>query len=86
MLTLSLVSSCVSDAWALLKRGHTERDDMVLYFLQACNGFGLCAEALKYIPAGYNVGEPLEGDSVIGIETTGSQLPLMKKGKTRNIK
>ncbi|XP_018545495.1 uncharacterized protein LOC108892440 isoform X2 [Lates calcarifer] len=76
-----LQNSCVSDAWALLKRGHTERDDMVLYFLQACNGFGLCAEALKYIPAGYNVGEPLEGDSVIGIETTGSQLPLMKKGR-----
>lgn len=56
---MSLVSSCVSDAWALLKRGHTESDDMVMYFLQACNGFGLCAAALKYIPAGYNVGESL---------------------------
>ncbi len=81
---------------------------MVMYFLQACNGFGLCAEALKYIPAGYNVGESLiiqhnickkdiqpwndffptpkniyqgEGHSVKGIETTRSQLPLMKKGK-----
>ncbi|XP_044022121.1 uncharacterized protein LOC122861577 isoform X2 [Siniperca chuatsi] len=72
-----LQNSCVSDAWALLKRGHTESDDMVMYFLQACSGFGLCAEALKYIPAGYNG----EGDHVIGIEATGSQLPLMKKGR-----
>lgn len=55
-LTMSLVASCVSEAWALLKRGHTESDDMVMYFLQARNGFGLCAEALTYIPAGHNVG------------------------------
>ncbi|XP_023273001.1 uncharacterized protein LOC111663153 [Seriola lalandi dorsalis] len=70
-----LQNSCVSEAWALLKRGHTERDDMVTYFLQACHGFGLCAKALKYIPAGYNG----EGDNVDGIETTESHLPLMKK-------
>ncbi|KAL3049165.1 hypothetical protein OYC64_008607 [Pagothenia borchgrevinki] len=66
-----LQNSCVSEAWALLKRGHTESDEVVLYFLQACNGLGLCAEALQCIPAGYNG----EGDIVNG--TTG--LPLIKK-------
>ncbi|KAI4804743.1 hypothetical protein KUCAC02_026359 [Chaenocephalus aceratus] len=66
-----LQNSCVSEAWTLLKRGHTESDEVVLYFLQACNGLGLCAEALKCIPAGYNG----EGDIVNG--TTG--LPLIKK-------
>ncbi|XP_071355139.1 uncharacterized protein [Trachinotus anak] len=71
-----LQNSCVSDAWALLKRGHTESDDMVAYFLQACNGFGLCTKAVKYIPAGYDV----TGDNVTRIETIESQLPLMKKG------
>lgn len=59
MLTVSLVSSLVSDAWALLKRGHTGSEDMLVYFLQTCNRFGLCTEALKYIPAGCNVGESL---------------------------
>nr|XP_010765351.1 PREDICTED: uncharacterized protein LOC104941885 [Notothenia coriiceps] len=29
-----LQNSCVSEAWALLKRGHTESDEVVLYFLQ----------------------------------------------------
>ncbi|XP_062296867.1 uncharacterized protein LOC134001318 [Scomber scombrus] len=66
-----LQNSCVSDAWALLKKSHTESDDMVMYFLQACEGFGLCAEALKYIPVGYKG----EGDNG-GIETAGS--PLLK--------
>lgn len=51
------VSSCISEAWAVLKRGHTDSDDMVAYFLQACSGLGLCAKALKFIPPGYNVGE-----------------------------
>ncbi|XP_035023722.1 uncharacterized protein LOC118116278 isoform X3 [Hippoglossus stenolepis] len=60
-----LQNSCVSAAWALLRRGHTESDDAVMYFLQACNRFGLCTEALKYIPAGCND----EGDN--GIKTTG---------------
>lgn len=55
---MSPASSCVSEAWALLKRGHTGSDDMVMYFLQACTGFGLCAEALKHI-TGYDVGEAL---------------------------
>lgn len=32
---------------------------MALYFLEACRGVGLCAEALKFIPAGCNVGECL---------------------------
>jgi len=50
-------SSCVSDAWALLKRGHTEREDMVMYFLQACKRFNLDSESLKHIPEGYNVGD-----------------------------
>ncbi|KAM6968707.1 protein ELYS-like isoform 2-T2 [Tautogolabrus adspersus] len=72
-----LQNSCVSDAWDLLKRGHTESDNMVVYFLQACNGFGLCAEASKYIPAGYNG----EGDSVEETETTGSQVPLKGERK-----
>ncbi|XP_041810446.1 protein ELYS-like [Chelmon rostratus] len=67
-----LQNSCVSEAWALLKRGHADSSDMVTHFLQACNRAGLCAEALKYIPAGYNS----EGDNVNGKETTG---PLMKK-------
>ncbi|XP_060919549.1 protein ELYS-like [Labrus mixtus] len=74
-----LQNSCVSDAWTLLKRGHTESDNMVLYFLQACNGLGLCAEALKYIPAGYDG----EGDRVEETETTGSQMPL--KGKQERL-
>ena len=51
--------SCVSEAWTLLKKGHTESNDTVMYFLKACDGVGLCAEALKYIPAGYHVGECL---------------------------
>ncbi|KAI3367730.1 hypothetical protein L3Q82_026578 [Scortum barcoo] len=54
-----LQNSCVPEAWALLKRGQTESDDMVMYFLQACNKFGLSEEALKCIPAGYNVGKSL---------------------------
>ncbi|XP_027130721.1 uncharacterized protein LOC109142542 isoform X2 [Larimichthys crocea] len=68
-----LQNSYVSEAWALLKRG--ESKDMVMYFLQACNKVGLCAEALKCTPAGYIV----EEDNVNGIETTGSKMPLMKK-------
>ncbi|KAM7375832.1 hypothetical protein PAMP_005599 [Pampus punctatissimus] len=69
-----LQNSCVSDAWALLKKGHTGSDDMIMYFLQACEGFGLCAEALKYIPVGYN-GERDNG----GIETTASRMLLTQK-------
>ncbi|XP_036981411.1 uncharacterized protein LOC119034480 isoform X3 [Acanthopagrus latus] len=63
-----LALSCVSEAWTLLKKGHTESNDTVMYFLKACDGVGLCAEALKYIPAGYHG----EGENVNGIETTGS--------------
>ncbi|XP_023208249.1 uncharacterized protein LOC111612187 [Xiphophorus maculatus] len=44
-----LLSSCLSDAWALLKRSHTENEDMVMYFLQACKGVNLHVEAVKYI-------------------------------------
>ncbi|KAM7403022.1 hypothetical protein PAMA_003784 [Pampus argenteus] len=40
-----LQNSCVSDAWALLKKGHTGSDDMIMYFLQACEGFGLYRSA-----------------------------------------
>nr|XP_033498259.1 protein ELYS-like isoform X2 [Epinephelus lanceolatus] len=68
-----LQNSCVSKAWALLKRGHTESENVVKYFLQACDGFGLCAEALKCIPAEYN-GEENKGNG-----TTGPQLPQIKK-------
>lgn len=78
-----------------------------MYFLEACRGVGLCAEALKYIPAGCNVSGSLvilqiydpkvfgpemtfvhinlyqvEGDIVNVIETKGSQVPQVKKGKT----
>ncbi|XP_041828117.1 uncharacterized protein LOC121631339 [Melanotaenia boesemani] len=49
-----LQNSCVSDAWALLKKSHTQSEDMAIYFLQACKGFNLCEEALKYIPRGYS--------------------------------
>ncbi|XP_038146588.1 uncharacterized protein LOC119787039 isoform X2 [Cyprinodon tularosa] len=49
-----LQSSCVSDAWSLLKRSHTESEDMIMYFIQACRDFNLGAEALKYIPEGYD--------------------------------
>ncbi|CAJ1073669.1 uncharacterized protein LOC119504273 isoform X2 [Xyrichtys novacula] len=49
-----LQNSCVSDAWALLKKGYTENDNILVYFLQTCDGLGLCAEALQYIPAGYS--------------------------------
>ncbi|XP_040054731.2 uncharacterized protein LOC120832500 isoform X2 [Gasterosteus aculeatus] len=69
-----LQNSRVSEAWALLRRSNVERDHMVMYFLQACNGLGLCAQALKVIPAPYND----EGD--IKNETAKSQLALMKKG------
>ncbi|XP_036006897.1 uncharacterized protein LOC105916829 isoform X2 [Fundulus heteroclitus] len=48
-----LHSSCVSDTWTVLKRSHTESEDMVMYFLQACRGANLGAEAIKYIPDGY---------------------------------
>uniref|UniRef100_A0A087XBZ4 ELYS-like domain-containing protein n=4 Tax=Poecilia formosa TaxID=48698 RepID=A0A087XBZ4_POEFO len=44
-----LLSSCLTDAWALLKRSHTENEDMVMYLLQACKGVNLHAEAVKYI-------------------------------------
>ncbi|XP_033498258.2 uncharacterized protein LOC117266931 isoform X1 [Epinephelus lanceolatus] len=70
-----LQNSCVSKAWALLKRGHTESENVVKYFLQACDGFGLCAEALKCIPAEYN-GEENKGNG-----TTGPQLPQIKKAE-----
>ncbi|KAM9708508.1 protein ELYS-like isoform 1-T1 [Menidia menidia] len=49
-----LQSSCVSDAWALLRRSHTESENMVMYFLQACRRFNLSTEALNYIPEGYS--------------------------------
>ncbi|KAM8917560.1 protein ELYS-like isoform 2-T3 [Spinachia spinachia] len=41
-----LQNSYIYEAWTLLKRSNAESD------LQACNGFGLCAEALKVIPGG----------------------------------
>ncbi|XP_016527466.1 uncharacterized protein LOC103138730 isoform X2 [Poecilia formosa] len=49
-----LLSSCLTDAWALLKRSHTENEDMVMYLLQACKGVNLHAEAVKYICHGCN--------------------------------
>ncbi|XP_045919283.1 uncharacterized protein LOC123979414 [Micropterus dolomieu] len=70
-------NSCVSEAWALLKRGHTESDNLAIYFLQACNGFGLCAEPLKYITAGHN-GQGHNANANL-IEATDSQLLLLKK-------
>ncbi|XP_054861977.1 protein ELYS-like isoform X2 [Amphiprion ocellaris] len=69
-----LQGSSVSDAWDVLKRGHSESEDMVMHFLQTCNGLSLCAEALKYIPARYK-GE--EDDS--GVDTT--RLQMMKKDR-----
>ncbi|XP_039459612.1 uncharacterized protein LOC120434994 [Oreochromis aureus] len=63
-------SSCNSDAWALLKRGHTETEDMSKYFLQTCKGVGLCTEALKYILVENNNEED-------GAETT--EMTRMKK-------
>ncbi|XP_035850515.1 protein ELYS-like [Sander lucioperca] len=63
-----LLNSCVSEAWALLKRGHTESDNVVMYLLQAYDRLGLCAETLTCSPAECN------GDG-----GTGSQLPLMNK-------
>ncbi|XP_054469243.1 uncharacterized protein LOC129103024 [Anoplopoma fimbria] len=67
-----LQNSYVSESLALLKRSHAKSDNMVMYFLQACNGSGLC-EALQCISAGYND----EGD--IENWTTRPQLPLMMK-------
>ncbi|XP_054893946.1 uncharacterized protein LOC129365073 [Poeciliopsis prolifica] len=49
-----LLSSCLSDAWAMLKGSHTENEDMVMYFLQACKGVNLHAEAVKYVCHGCN--------------------------------
>ncbi|CAI5696609.1 unnamed protein product [Oreochromis niloticus] len=63
-------SSFNSDAWALLKRGHTETEDMSKYFLQTCKGVGLCTEALKYILVENNNEED-------GAETT--EVTRMKK-------
>ncbi|XP_056281596.1 uncharacterized protein LOC130201013 [Pseudoliparis swirei] len=54
-----LQNSCVSEAWALLKRSHAKNDHMVVSFLQACDGCGLCAEALPCLPVGYNGSECL---------------------------
>ncbi|KAK2826085.1 hypothetical protein Q5P01_020299 [Channa striata] len=51
-------NSCFSEAWSLLKRGHTEGEDMVMHFLLSCNRFCLHAEALKHIPIGHNVDRP----------------------------
>ncbi|XP_032356827.1 uncharacterized protein LOC116670422 isoform X1 [Etheostoma spectabile] len=70
-----LLNSCVSEAWALLKKGHTESDNMVMYLLQACNRLGLCAKTLMCIPAECN------GDRGTVNGTTGSQLLLMNKGR-----
>lgn len=56
LLVMSLAFSRVTEAWAVLRTGHTEGNDMAKYFLQACEELGLCAEASKCIPAGYNVG------------------------------
>ncbi|XP_034715046.1 protein ELYS-like [Etheostoma cragini] len=68
-----LLNSYVSEAWALLKKCHTESDNMVMYLLQACNRLGLCAKTLTCIPAECNG----DGSTVNG--TTVSQLPLMNK-------
>lgn len=55
--SLSSPLSRVSDAWTLLKRSHSESEDIVMYFLQACRGIILTTEAVKYIPEGYSVGK-----------------------------
>ncbi|XP_047249076.1 uncharacterized protein LOC124884995 isoform X4 [Girardinichthys multiradiatus] len=54
----------VSDAWALLRKSHTESEDMVTHFLQACQGVNLGAEAVKYIPEGCNRREDCRGVEV----------------------
>ncbi|XP_072313547.1 uncharacterized protein [Eucyclogobius newberryi] len=58
-----LKNSCVSEAWALVKRNYTEGEDTVLHFLKACDEVGLSAEASKYIPSGHKV----QSDSNIGV-------------------
>ncbi|MEQ2215027.1 hypothetical protein XENOCAPTIV_026031, partial [Xenoophorus captivus] len=54
----------VSDAWALLRKSHTEGEDMVTHFLQPCRGVNLGAEAVKYIPEGCNGREDCRGVEV----------------------
>ncbi|KAL7381046.1 hypothetical protein ABVT39_027770 [Epinephelus coioides] len=82
-----LQNSCYSEAWALLKRGHTESENVVKYFLQACDGFGLCAEALKCIPAEYNEPESQEhisssedlSSEYVSSFTSASSLPRLRR-------
>jgi hypothetical protein len=51
----SLPLSHVSDAWALLKKGHTGSNDMVRYFLHGCERLGLCVAASDCMEAIWKV-------------------------------
>uniref|UniRef100_A0AAV2JGZ3 ELYS-like domain-containing protein n=1 Tax=Knipowitschia caucasica TaxID=637954 RepID=A0AAV2JGZ3_KNICA len=48
-----LQNNCVSEAWALVKRNHTEKGETLEHFSKTCNECGFSAEASKYIPSGY---------------------------------
>ncbi|XP_029900502.1 uncharacterized protein LOC115354306 isoform X3 [Myripristis murdjan] len=78
-----LQNGCVYEAWAMLRKGHTERDDKVKYFLQTCKELGLCEEALMCIPEGYNDEDENTNDAYNGTESVlqprGSQLSVKKR-------
>ncbi|KAJ0009065.1 hypothetical protein NQD34_016480, partial [Periophthalmus magnuspinnatus] len=66
-----LQNSCVSEAWALVKRNNPENEDIVANYLKACKEFGLSAEAAKYLPPGYKV-------STLQIYCTTTEMPCTR--------
>ncbi|CAB1335233.1 unnamed protein product, partial [Coregonus sp. 'balchen'] len=63
---LHLALNHVSDAWALLKKGHTGSDDMVRYFLNGCEAWPMCG--------GFRLhGSSMEGHCTNQSEETESQ-------------
>ncbi|CAB1330942.1 unnamed protein product [Coregonus sp. 'balchen'] len=87
-----LQNSHVSDAWALLKKGHTGSNDMVRYFLHECERLGLCMAALDCMEAvwkdvGHCTNQSEEAESQCGVEglpqrkrTTGISMAVKEPG------
>lgn len=79
------ISRCVSEAWGLLKSGHTESNNMLTYFLEASCGLGLRAEALKYIPAGYNVSDCLVIQHIHALKILISEVMFVCQGEGETV-
>ncbi|XP_031684808.1 uncharacterized protein LOC116374695 [Oncorhynchus kisutch] len=87
-----LQNSHVSDAWALLKKGHTGRNDMVRYFLHGCERLGLCVAASDCMEAiwkdvGHCTTQSEEAEGQCGVEglpqhrrTTGISMAVKEPG------